>query len=108
MLRRGDAIRDVERWVWRAAFRIAAGELSRPGPHVGTEHDPAVVDEPLRDLLEQLGGLSEQQRQCVVLHYVGRYEPREIAEILGSTSGSVRVQLHRARASLATSMGATS
>ena len=28
-LRRGDAVRNVERWVWRAAFRIAAGELQK-------------------------------------------------------------------------------
>jgi RNA polymerase sigma-70 factor (ECF subfamily) len=27
VLRRGDEVRDPERWVWRAAFRIAAGEL---------------------------------------------------------------------------------
>jgi DNA-directed RNA polymerase specialized sigma24 family protein len=25
----GDAIRDVERWVWRAAFKVAAGEFQR-------------------------------------------------------------------------------
>jgi DNA-directed RNA polymerase specialized sigma24 family protein len=28
-LARGDAVRDVERWVWRAGFKIAAGELHR-------------------------------------------------------------------------------
>src|SRR5580765_7337511 len=28
-LRRGDAISDVDAWVWRAAFRIASGELAR-------------------------------------------------------------------------------
>ena len=27
-LRRGEAIRNPKRWVWRAAFRIAAGELA--------------------------------------------------------------------------------
>lgn len=27
VLRRGEEVRDPERWVWRAAFRIAAGEL---------------------------------------------------------------------------------
>jgi DNA-directed RNA polymerase specialized sigma24 family protein len=27
VLRRGDEVRDVTAWVWRAAFRIAAGEL---------------------------------------------------------------------------------
>jgi len=25
VLRRGDEVRDPERWIWRAAFRIAAG-----------------------------------------------------------------------------------
>jgi RNA polymerase sigma-70 factor (ECF subfamily) len=28
-LRRGDAIRSPERWVWRTAFRIATGEMKR-------------------------------------------------------------------------------
>jgi hypothetical protein len=27
VLRRGDEVRDPERWIWPAAFRIAAGEL---------------------------------------------------------------------------------
>ncbi len=30
-LRRGDGIRDPLAWVWRAAFRIAAGELKARG-----------------------------------------------------------------------------
>lgn len=29
VLRRGDAVDSPERWVWRSAFRIAAGELLR-------------------------------------------------------------------------------
>jgi len=28
-LRRGDAIREADRWIWRSAFRIAAGEMKR-------------------------------------------------------------------------------
>ena len=32
-LRRETAIRHVERWVWRAAFRIAAGELQTASSH---------------------------------------------------------------------------
>src|SRR4030095_4459457 len=31
VLRRGDEVRDPERWVWRAAFRIAAGALGGGG-----------------------------------------------------------------------------
>src|SRR5438094_7533773 len=32
-LRRGDAIRSPERWLWRTVFRIAAGELQRRRRH---------------------------------------------------------------------------
>jgi RNA polymerase sigma-70 factor, ECF subfamily len=28
-IRRGSAINDIDAWVWRAAFRIARGELAR-------------------------------------------------------------------------------
>ena len=45
-LRRGSAIRDVRGWVWRSAFRLAAGDLKRqsslshgPMPE-GAFHDP--------------------------------------------------------------------
>lgn len=34
-LGRGDAIRQPDRWVWRAAFRIAAGELEAGGGRWG-------------------------------------------------------------------------
>ena len=36
-LRRGDALRDPERWVWKVAFRVAAAELKegrRTGPRL--------------------------------------------------------------------------
>jgi RNA polymerase sigma-70 factor (ECF subfamily) len=99
-LRRGDAVDDVERWVWRAAFRIAAGMLAArrrepDGPAI--EH---VLDASTVEFLSLLGGLSDQQRSCVVLRYVGGLMPTEIADVLGTTSGSVRVQLHRAHAAL--------
>lgn len=29
LLRRGDGVRDPRAWLWRAAFRIADGELAR-------------------------------------------------------------------------------
>jgi RNA polymerase sigma-70 factor (ECF subfamily) len=99
-LRRWDAIDDVERWVWRAAFRIAAGMLAdrrqQPDPQV-TGH---VLDASAAEFLSMLDGLSEQQRSCVVLRYAGGLMPAEIADVLGTTSGSVRVQLHRAHAAL--------
>jgi RNA polymerase sigma-70 factor, ECF subfamily len=100
VLRRGEAVRDVEAWVWRAAYRIADGLLERRGreralePHhdAAAERDPAVVE-----LLDLLGGLSAQQRACVVLHYVAGLPAGRIAEVLDTSPGTVRVQLHHAR-----------
>ena len=47
-----------------------------------------------------LADLSSQQRACVALRYVGNYTSPEIGELLGTSAGAVRVQLHRAHAAL--------
>jgi DNA-directed RNA polymerase specialized sigma24 family protein len=74
VLRRGDAVRDPERWVWRAAFRIAAGELKerRRRSGVAVRAGSYEMEEPARDLVLALGALSERQRAAVVLHDGGR------------------------------------
>jgi RNA polymerase sigma-70 factor (ECF subfamily) len=96
-LRRGDAIRDQRRWVWKAAFRIAAGELKRrdrPGAPVERPYEDA--DLPLL-LREALARLSPKQRASVVLHHYGGYPVRDVARIIGSTASAVGVHLHRGR-----------
>ena len=99
-LRRGDAIDDVGAWVWRSAFRIADGMLQRRGRRPRVDVDEIGVDAPLAEFLALLGNLSTQQRQCVVMRYVGGYTPAEIAELLDTSPGTVRVQLHRAHTQL--------
>lgn len=97
-LRRGDAIRDAERWVWRTVFRIAAGELkarARTAPLV-TE-GVYEMEEPARELVAALRRLSERQRVAVVLHHAAGYPIREVASILGSTPAAVKVHLFRGR-----------
>jgi RNA polymerase sigma-70 factor (ECF subfamily) len=97
-LRRGDVVRDPERWLWRAVFRIAAGEMAERRRRL-----PSVVEEsyemedPARELVAALQRLSDRQRRCVVLHHAAGYPAREIAAILGSTEGAVKVHLSRAR-----------
>ena len=56
VLRRGEDVRDPERWVWRAAFRIASGELKerRKRPVVETI-GTYEMEEPARDLVVALG-----------------------------------------------------
>ena len=102
VLRRGDAVDDVEAWVWRGAFRIASGLLaarSRPDdvrPAEGSTPPTGSVAE----FLGLLADLSPQQRACVTLRYIGEYTSPEIGELLGTSAGAVRVQLHRAHAAL--------
>jgi RNA polymerase sigma-70 factor, ECF subfamily len=128
--RRGAAVRDVDAWVWRAAFRIAAGELKRhrgSSPGAGGTGSPGgvnaasqvhlvgidaavgdVVDRSVDpdlpaiaiDLVRALDHLSEQQRACVVLRDVAGMTAPEAAAALGTTSGTVRVQSMRGRGRL--------
>jgi RNA polymerase sigma-70 factor, ECF subfamily len=96
-LRRGDAIREPGRWVWRAAFRIAAGALQewrRPPPMVARWYG---MDEETIELMEALRRLPAKQRAAVVLHHAGGYPAREVAAIIGSTPAAVRVHLSRGR-----------
>ena len=102
-IRRGPGIHDVDAWVWRTAFRIAAGELKRrqlrPVPVANvddrTAEDPA--PEERLDIERALATLSDQQRACVVLRYVAALSAPEAAAVLGTTAATVRVQAMRGR-----------
>jgi len=97
-LRRGDEIRDPERWLWRAAFRIAAGELKERGRRVAAVAEESYeMEEPAHELMAALAKLAEKQLAAVVLHHAAGYPASEVAEIIGSTSAAVRVHLMRGR-----------
>jgi RNA polymerase sigma-70 factor (ECF subfamily) len=98
-IRRGDAIRDLQAWIWRSAFRIARGALAGRRSHVGvTEpgdgHEDRYADPDLAAALRQL---PEAQRAAVVLFYYVDLPVREIAARLGSNSLAVRANLSRGR-----------
>jgi RNA polymerase sigma-70 factor (ECF subfamily) len=102
-LRRGEAIDDPRAWVWRVAFRLAAGELKR---RRGTtpqlpETVSAPYDDRTIDIAEALAHLSTNQRATIVLHYYADRPVKEIATILGMNAATVRVHLHRGRRRLA-------
>jgi RNA polymerase sigma factor (sigma-70 family) len=92
-------IRDPKGWIWKAAFKIAAGELARRTETVGPIDVPAPVTatdpESIIDLVRALGQVSDMQRRALILrHYMG-YSNVEIARILGSTPSSIGVGLFR-------------
>lgn len=97
-LRRGAAVRHPERWVWRTAYRIAAGQLqqrsvtTRPTYEVLQDAGFEAVE-----LVEVLAELSPQQRATVVLYHWAGYRVTEIARILGTAQSTVRVHLTRGR-----------
>jgi RNA polymerase sigma factor (sigma-70 family) len=97
-LHRGTKIRDPERWLWRVVFRIAAGLLAdrRRTEPLGQEASYE-MEEPARELVAALARLSPKQRAAVVLHHAAGYPVKEIADILGSTPGAVKVHLLRGR-----------
>lgn len=102
VLRRGTEVADVEAWVWRSGFRIAAGLLAaRSGPtDLGPVDRSTLQVGSLAEFLDLLGDLPSQQRACVALRYVGGYTSPEIGELLGISGGTVRVHLNRAHAAL--------
>jgi len=103
-IRRGDAIDDVGRWVWRAAFRIAGGLLSDRRRHDGgplrdRAGRAALPDEAVA-LVDALDRLSDADRTVVALALVGGWPAADVARFTDTTAGAVRVRLHRAKAKL--------
>jgi RNA polymerase sigma-70 factor (ECF subfamily) len=111
VLRRGDAVGRPQAWVWRAAFRIAAGEMAGRAkfvqlhPSIDPAADAEVLDDPSGELMTALRTLSPMQRGSLILHYYGGYRAWEVARILGSTSPAVRVHLSKGRRRLRELMG---
>ncbi len=95
-IRRGAEVRDPKAWVWRAAFKIAAGELKRR-----TRIEPSVPDATYEiapfpaELIAALAILPYQQRAAMLLRHYAGYDTREVARILGITQSTVRVHLSR-------------
>jgi RNA polymerase sigma-70 factor (ECF subfamily) len=107
-LRRGSAIRQVDRWVWRASFRIAAGELKERRRLVAVVDVPDGIPDTGFGLQDSLLKLSPKQRSSLFLYYYGGYPPRDIASMIGSTPSAVRVHLHCGRKRLAETLNGVS
>ncbi|MCU1352571.1 MAG: putative polymerase subfamily sigma factor [Acidimicrobiales bacterium] len=103
-IRRGDAVDDVARWVWRAAFRIAGGLLADRRRHDGgPAPEPAVapsVPVEALALVDALDRLTPADRLVVVLSLVGGWPAADIGRLTDTAPGTVRVRLHRAKAKL--------
>ncbi len=107
-LRRGPAIRDPAAWIWRAAFRIAAGALKarRSDPDQQSSDRTSHLDRyEDSDLLAALRQLPDAQRAAIILFYYADLPVREVAARLGSNGLAVRANLSRGRRRLHALLG---
>ena len=92
-------MRDPAAWIWRSAFRIAAGALKsrRAGGGVASLASEHVDRYENADLLAALRRLPDAQRAAVILFYYADLPIGEIAVRLGSNGLAVRANLSRGR-----------
>ena len=101
-------LRDAERygaWLCGIAVNLAKMRLRRRALEARVAAEPA-PPEPYEDravlqlVREAVEVLPAGQREVVLMHYVDDLSCDEIAAVLGTSSGAVRVRLHRAREQL--------
>ena len=97
LLARGDHVRAPDRWVWTAAFKIAAGELKERGKSDPLPEAAYEMPEGGQDLARALLRLSPKQRAALILRYYAGYSTVEISQILGSSVPTVRVHMSQGR-----------
>ena len=97
-LARGEAIRDPDKWIWRASFKIAAGEL-QARRRQASQSVPltAELPEPVADIVSALRSLTPNQRAAVILCLYADLPTKEAARIIGCNQTTVRVHLMQAR-----------
>jgi RNA polymerase sigma-70 factor, ECF subfamily len=89
--------------------RRRAGSLSEPAVLAEAEAATATEDEIGADdatLWQAVASLPDAQRQAVTLYYQEERPVEEVAAMLGLPTNTVKTHLHRARARLATALGA--
>jgi RNA polymerase sigma factor (sigma-70 family) len=103
---RGAAIHELDKWIWRAAFNIARGELKRRSRQTPDVPElPAEIPMETVDMVGALAKLTPKQRAAIVLHHYAGYTTKETATIIGSTANAVGVHLDRARKRLRELLG---
>ena len=105
---RGRRIESLEAWVTRVAMNLARSRWRRMRIERRHRERPLDVPEPTTDAIDLRRGLAQlspRQREVTVLRYYLDLDVAEIASTLGVSDGTVKTQLHRARASLARALG---
>jgi RNA polymerase sigma factor (sigma-70 family) len=107
VFRHWEKVRRLDRpgaWLRRVAIRLAIRSLRRDAARRQAERQsiPAWVEDARdREILEAVRALPARQRAALVLYYFEDRSTPEIAELLGCSTATARVHVHRARRHLA-------
>lgn len=112
-MERGERIDSLKAWVTTVATnlvrsrfrRLRAERRARRRLGVEPVGTPGGGTEERLDLRRALEGLPERQREVVVVHYYLGFSVAETAEATGTSEGTVKKALHRARETLARALG---
>jgi RNA polymerase sigma-70 factor, ECF subfamily len=95
---RGDRVNEPQRWIWRSAFKIAAGELDARRRWAELKHDPSYeMPEDGGEVVVALRALSPSQRAAVILTDYAGYDAKAVGEMLECSPATARVHLSRGR-----------
>jgi RNA polymerase sigma-70 factor (ECF subfamily) len=106
-IRRGGALREPERWIWKVAFLVAAGTLKDRPRELELSEGTYEMPEDALLMAGLLRRLPTKQRAAVVLHYYADIPNPQIAQILGISAATVRVHLSQGRRRLKQLLEAT-
>ena len=104
---RGEQIEALDRWVAAVAMNLSRSRLRHLRVERRARHllaAPAAVDAPSADAIDvrnALLALPHRQRSVVVLRYYLDLDTAEVAAAMGTSEGTVKSQLAKARAHLA-------
>jgi RNA polymerase sigma-70 factor (ECF subfamily) len=101
----GGSVRRPDAYVYRIAFRLAARELRRSSTMTEVDGATAHQDLGLAELFDALMRLSPGQRAAIFLRYEADLPVADIAHLMGTTAGTVRIHLFRGRRKLAAMLG---
>lgn len=89
-------------WFYRLVIRTAYRELKRFGREQLSEAMPETPSNSVgrKEIKEALDGIQRTERLALILHYYYGFSSIEIASITGSTAGTVRYRLWRAKRQL--------
>jgi RNA polymerase sigma-70 factor (ECF subfamily) len=89
-----------DHWRKTSRERRAIRTITATVPHEPSWHPAQDVD--VRDLIE---GLPPRLRSAFLLHYYGGFGVKEVATMLGRPEGTIKADLHHARAKLKAAVG---